>query len=88
MGSYLYETSQYGIILTGDKEVNDYRALYKRDLGVYSIVNKELGVIEASSNNLPMALSNMRTLQGYMDQEKEKEVKGALSIVPFSKDDS
>jgi hypothetical protein len=85
--SYLYETKEYGITITSDKDINDYRVLFKRDLGVYSIVNKKLGVIEASCNNLPMALSNMRTLQSYMDQEKEKEVKSAISIVPFTKDD-
>lgn len=84
-GIRVWEDNDYLVVVTPTLWRQLARSDTDRNLGEYAIVNKQFGTLEATANNLPLALSTAKVLQDAANQT-EKEGKPtnveALRLVP------
>lgn len=83
------DTGNYLVVVTPTLWRQIARSDTDRNLGEFSIVNKVYGTVESSANNLPLAISTAKALQGALDTMESEEGKRnapTLRIVP--KDDA
>lgn len=79
------DTGNYLVVVTPTLWRELARSDTDRNLGEFSIVNKVYGTVESSANNLPLAISTAKALQGALDTieaEKGKRDAPTLRIVP------
>lgn len=58
-----FETSSYLVVVTPGDWRAKARSDTDRNLGEFSVVNKEYGTVEHSCNNLPTAIATANTLE-------------------------
>jgi len=82
----IWEDRDYLVVVTPTLWRQSARSETDRNLGEYCIVNKQYGTVESTANNLPLAISTAKTLQGAINQIEKEEGKPsnveALRIVP------
>lgn len=62
-GIRVWEDKDYLVVVTPTLWRQLARSDTDRNLGEYAIVNKHFGTLEATANNLPLALSTAKALQ-------------------------
>lgn len=81
----VWEDRDYLVVVTPTLWRQLARSDTDRNLGEFCIVNKQYGTVESTANNLPLAISTAKTLQGavlLIEKEGKPRNVEALRIVP------